>query len=246
MVHDSDRQPVQACAVSVKGLALILRFEGYVPWPYDDMSAARRYVPITSSLGTPTVRAEYPEWTGGPLQGTLTIGYGHTSLTGKSPRVVAGLRLSEPEAFALLRRMLAEVYEPDLRRLVRVPLSQGEYDALVSFIYNLGAANLARSTLLRRLNAGDHDAVPDALMQWTRAKGVVLPGLLKRRQAEAALWRDAEPGARIETAPATRPDPPMPDEPTPDQTDPRRAALVFGATLLLAAIVMTVHRLGGF
>jgi lysozyme len=200
------RRPAGDLSLSAKGLALIIRFEGYVGHPYDDLRSASRYKPITSSLGTPTVEVAYPEWTGGAVRGTVTIGYGHTNLSGKPPRIVPGLRMTEPEALRLLRRVLADVYERDVKRLVKAPLTQGEYDALVSFCYNVGAGNLGKSTLLRRLNAGDYEGARHQFGVWTRAKGQVLAGLVKRRAAEADLFADREAGAPL--PPLDRPLPP--------------------------------------
>lgn len=170
-----ERKDVSKLQLGSAGLNLIKSFEGFVPHPYDDL--------VVGAGG------RYPEWKGGPLRGTLTIGYGHTNLSGVAPKITQGMRLTEPEAAELLVKVLAKVYEPQVKRLVKVPLSQNEYDALVSFVYNCGAGNLEKSTLLKRLNAGDYAAVPSELMRWTRSKGQVLRGLERRRRAEAELWR---------------------------------------------------------
>jgi lysozyme len=260
MTTTVSRRPAAELSLSATGLALILRFEGFVPHPYDDLRRAAGYKPITTSLGTPSVEARYPEWQGEKLTGTLTIGYGHTNLSGKPPRIVRGLRMTEPEAFRILRRLLASVYEPAVRRLVRVPLSQGEYDALVSFVYNVGAGALGRSTLLKRLNAGAHADVPAELMKWVRAKGRVLAGLEKRRKAEADLWSDPEPGKPLPpddddpgsapAAPAPVPValPPVANDPVPPappadegpatSTDPKTIAAI--AAALVAAGMLAI------
>jgi lysozyme len=118
--------------------------------------------------------------------GVWTIGYGHTGLKHQDGTVKQGRTITQAEADALLAHDMGK-FEDRVNRLVTVPLSQNEFDALVSFDFNTGA--LAKSTLLRRLNAGAYDEVPDQLMRWTRASGKVLAGLVRRRKAEADLWR---------------------------------------------------------
>jgi lysozyme len=117
----------------------------------------------------------------------LTIGYGHTNMDGVPPRVFVGQRITREQAEEILTRSLAVHYEPSVKRYVTVPLSQHEFDALVSFCYNCGEGNLKR--LVRRLNKGDYNSIPAMLMQYTRAGGKVLRGLVRRRSAEAALWK---------------------------------------------------------
>jgi GH24 family phage-related lysozyme (muramidase) len=75
-----------------------------------------------------------------------------------------------------------------VEHLVTVPLTQGQYDALVSFTYNEGAGRLQSSTLLKDLNVGDYVTVPNQLMAWVFGGGVKLPGLETRREAEVALF----------------------------------------------------------
>lgn len=79
-------------------------------------------------------------------------------------------------------------FEPEIERLVTVPLSQNQWDALVSFTYNLGAANLEWSTLLRKLNAGDYAAAADQFPRWNKGGGKVLVWLVRRRAAERDLF----------------------------------------------------------
>ncbi len=113
--------------------------------------------------------------------GIWTIGYGHT--TGVKP----GDTITEAQATALLQADL-RVAEAAVQNMVHVPLSDGQFGALVSFTFNVGQGALGRSTLLRRLNAGDYDAVPAELARWNRAAGRVVQGLSNRRAAEAGLW----------------------------------------------------------
>ena len=73
-------------------------------------------------------------------------------------------------------------------RLIRVPLEDGQFDALSSFAFNLGGGALQRSTLRRKVNREEHDAVPDEFRRWVWAGGRKLKGLVRRRAAEAALY----------------------------------------------------------
>lgn len=73
---------------------------------------------------------------------------------------------------------------------VKVTITQGQFDALVSFTFNVGAGNLRNSTLLRRLNAGDCAGAASEFSRWVRARGKILPGLVTRRAREGALFRE--------------------------------------------------------
>jgi len=83
-------------------------------------------------------------------------------------------------------------FEAAVSRLVTVPLDQHQFDALVSFTYNLGEGNLRSSTLLKKLNAGDYAAAAAQFERWVTAAGKPLPGLVKRRAAERAMFEGAE------------------------------------------------------
>lgn len=122
--------------------------------------------------------------------GILTIGYGHTSAAG-DPQVVEGMTITQEQALEILHCDLIK-YEKGVAELVKVQLTQNQFDVLVDFAYNAGVGALAKSGLLRAVNAGNFDAVPDELMKWTKGGGKVLPGLVRRRQAEAAWWRAHE------------------------------------------------------
>ncbi|EBG9759466.1 lysozyme, partial [Salmonella enterica] len=95
--------------------------------------------------------------------------------------------IDEATAERLLKTGLVG-YENDVSRLVKVKLTQGQFDALVSFAYNLGARTLSTSTLLRKLNAGDYAGAADEFLRWNKAGGKVLNGLTRRREAERALF----------------------------------------------------------
>lgn len=79
--------------------------------------------------------------------------------------------------------------------LVKPELTQPQFDALVSFTFNLGAGALHKSTLLKYVNAGEFDKVPAELLKWCRAGGAVIAGLKRRREAEAKLWSEGDYGA---------------------------------------------------
>ena len=113
--------------------------------------------------------------------GVWTIGYGHIK------GVQEGDVITEQQANEMLVEELHE-YENYVNTLVNVPLNQNQYDALVSWVYNLGSSNLQASTLLKVLNAGDYDNVPEQIMRWNKAGGKVLEGLTRRRQAETDLF----------------------------------------------------------
>ena len=113
-----------------------------------------------------------------------TIGYGATR------GVTKGMTITSEQAERMLQNDIAR-FEPELESLVKVPLSQNQWDALMSFVYNLGSANLASSMLLKLLNAGDYARAADQFPRWNKAGGKELPGLTKRRAAEQALFLSA-------------------------------------------------------
>jgi len=111
-----------------------------------------------------------------------TVGYGSTGID-----VLPGMSITEPAAVERLRADLTK-FEKGVEALVMVPLTQGQFDCLVSFSYNCGLKALESSTLLRKLNRGNYDAVPAELARWNKNDGVVMAGLTKRRKREADLW----------------------------------------------------------
>jgi len=149
-----------ATAPSAAGLRFIGRFEGFSGNLYDDPA------------------------------GNCTIGFGHLVHLGRTngsepPELCAGI--TRRKALELLRADASQAAEA-VRTHVTLPLTQPQFDALVSFTYNVGPEAFAGSTLLRLLNAGDRGAVPAQLLRWTRAEGRPLPGLVRRRAAEARLF----------------------------------------------------------
>lgn len=117
------------------------------------------------------------------VAGKRTIGYGHVLNFGES--YPAGL--SEAEAETLLLDDVAEA-EQAVIDLVKVPLSANQFDALTSFVFNVGRRNFAGSTLLRQLNAGDYTGAANEFLRWKYAGNKVVNGLLRRRQAEKKLF----------------------------------------------------------
>lgn len=130
-----------------------------------------------------------------------TVGYGHTG-----DDVFQGMRITRAEADALLRNDVRSS-EDAVHELVNVPLEQHQFDALVSFCFNCGRSAFAKSSLLRKLNAGQYEAVPGELAKWNKAGGRVMAGLVRRRKAEAALWvgmGDVDNDAAKPDAPAAK------------------------------------------
>lgn len=130
--------------------------------------------------------------------GQPTIGYGHKLLRGES--YPDGVDKSQAEKLLDADAGAACLA---VEHLVRVPLTQGQFDALVDFCFNLGQGRLAASTLLLDLNAGNYAAARHQLLLWDHAGGQMLPALQSRRQAEFDLWGSAAPEPQIATSPRT-------------------------------------------
>ena len=114
--------------------------------------------------------------------GIWTIGYGHTGLD-----VHPKLTITEERANELLLKDVASAVD-SVNHLVSVALTQNQFDALVDFVFNVGAAKFAGSTLLREINSGNFAAAAAQLLLWCHGGGVVLPGLLQRRKAAESLF----------------------------------------------------------
>lgn len=114
--------------------------------------------------------------------GIWTIGYGHT---GKYVTSVSAC--SQYQAEKWLDEDLVAA-DRALAWLVKAPVNQNEYDALVSLVFNIGQGNFASSTCLRELNQGNMDAACAAIGMWNKVAGQVSPGLVRRREAEQALF----------------------------------------------------------
>jgi lysozyme len=115
--------------------------------------------------------------------GYLTVGYGHVV---KNPDTFRH-GISEQEALTILASDV-QTAEHGVLRLISVPLTDGQFDALVSFTFNLGAGALQRSTLRRKINREEHADAPAEFMKWVWAGGKRLKGLVKRRVAEILVY----------------------------------------------------------
>lgn len=113
--------------------------------------------------------------------GVLTIGYGHTN------NVRIDDVITQAEADKLLDIDIV-IKEKEVNSVLRVPVTQGQYDALVSFAFNLGIGNLKKSTLLRLINQGKYKNASNEFSRWVHAGGKVLAGLVKRRNEEKELF----------------------------------------------------------
>jgi lysozyme len=145
---------------------------------------------MTRKVNAETVRL-IKQWEGFRAEAYLctgnkwTIGYGHTATAmGYRDR---GERITQDQAEILLTQDLAWA-EAAIAGLVKVPLTDNQFGALVSWVFTIGETAARRSTLVRKLNAGDYDAVPAELVKWNRSSGQVTAGLVNRRAAEAGLW----------------------------------------------------------
>ena len=113
-----------------------------------------------------------------------TIGWGATGCDVKQ-----GAVWTQAQADARLEFDLSR-FDAEVSKLIdAASTTQGQFDALVDFSYNLGAANLAKSTLLRKHLAGDYEGAAEQFPLWVHASGKVMPGLIRRRSAEMALYR---------------------------------------------------------
>jgi|APCry1669189883_1035261.scaffolds.fasta_scaffold03314_2 lysozyme len=141
-----------------KGLTLIKSFEGYMGKPYKD------------AVGIPT------------------IGYGATFYPNGKKVTLADQPINESQASDLLKNMLSQ-FEQYVDSFCVDTINQNQFDALVSFCYNLGPASLKSSTLLKKVNINPNDpTIKDEFGKWVMAGGHPLPGLVKRRAAEAELY----------------------------------------------------------
>lgn len=116
--------------------------------------------------------------------GIPTIGYGHV----ENPNPPGGTRTITAEAAEQILREDLQRFEHDVNNMLTVEVTQNQFDALVSFAFNLGPANLKSSTLLRKVNSGDFNGAAEEFPKWNHAGGQVLAGLTARRNAEKNLF----------------------------------------------------------
>jgi len=134
--------------------------------------------------GSPCAKALRAGKSGLGLSGApWTIGWGDTG-----PDVVRGLVITAEEADQRFARRMALEFEPAVRKAVKVPLTQRQFDALVSIFYNAGVSALSASTLVRVLNLGDYGGAAAQFQRWNKSGGEVMKGLERRREAERLVF----------------------------------------------------------
>ena len=156
-----------------RGVKFIAKHEGAVKqsglhWMYDDATGK----PVDS----------YEECKGFP-----TIGYGHLVTEDEQSQGLYLEGIDEAGALELLSGDLTAA-EDIVNKLVVVELNEDQFDALVDFTFNVGGGNLKSSTLLKFLNQGNFDAVPEQMLRWNKSKGKVMEGLNRRRTDEGELF----------------------------------------------------------
>lgn len=174
--------------------------------------------------------------------GVWTVGYGHTSAAGE-PRVTRDMAITADEAERILRSDLMK-FEDAVDDMVTAPITQNQFDALVSFAYNCGIGALKKSTLLKHVNAKRSDRVPAELMKWTRANGKELSGLVRRRRAEAAMWRGVHGGEVDRDEARLKPSPPREKKITQSKEANTAAAVATGGAAAIVAEVIPMARDG--
>ena len=144
--------------ISENGLNLIKEFEGFSSKPY-------------------LCPAKIP-----------TIGYGNTYYKDGKKVTLSDKPISEIEATELLSYVAQKDFGDKILQLIKVPLNQNQFDALVSICYNIGMGNFSKSTLLKKINQSDFRGASLEFEKWNKAGGIVLDGLVKRRLKEKALF----------------------------------------------------------
>ena len=121
--------------------------------------------------------------------GVPTIGYGSTRYADGTRVTLKDPKITEQVATDIIVATLNTEYVPAVNRYVQVPINQNQFDALVSFVYNLGTKSLLNSTLLKKLNAGDFAGAAEEFDKWVMAAGKKLAGLVARRSSEKVLFK---------------------------------------------------------
>lgn len=148
--------------------------------PPRDLRASQRLIDYLKGFEVLKLKAYLPtpndKW---------TIGWGHTR------DVFEGMTTTEAQAEIFLAQDIG-VAEGAVHSLVTVGLSQQQYDALVSLVFNIGTGNFLTSTLLKILNEGNYEGVPAQMSRWIKQKGKTVNGLINRRKADIAIWNSGE------------------------------------------------------
>jgi lysozyme len=145
--------------------------------------------------------------------GVWTIGWGSTHHGGH--KIDATTKWTRAQCDKAFISDMAS-FERDVRHFVTVPLTDYQFDALVSFTYNVGAGNLAKSTLLKRVNNKEFEAAAKEFLKWDKANGKTLAGLTRRRASESLLFqgqKDANYDGKVDPAPPVHPMPQTADDP---------------------------------
>ncbi len=120
--------------------------------------------------------------------GVVTIGIGSTLYENGKKVKMSDPSISEKRMLEILKYQVKKIYGKAVKKYVEVELTQNQYDALVSFVYNVGAGAFKKSTLLRKLNKGDYLGASEEFKRWNRGGDKILKGLVKRRKAEEELF----------------------------------------------------------
>jgi lysozyme len=151
--------------------------------------------------GSPRAKAQRAGKPSAGLSGApWTIGWGDTG-----PDVVEGLTITVEEADQRFARRMALEFEPAVRRVIKVPLNQRQFDALVSIFYNAGVGNMSGSTLVRLLNLGDYAGAAGQFPRWNQSGGEVMKGLQRRREAERLVFLGTDARSAIVSGEAKYP-----------------------------------------
>jgi len=201
---------------------LLEPWEEFVGTVYDDKRAK--------------VHGHYPVWDGGAVRGTLTIGWGHTDAAG-APKITQGMTVTREEADAILDRDLAPCIAA-VNRLIKVKVTQHQFDAMVDTYFNCPTAAAACAKLI---NAGQIKQVPAKLLQYVNSRGEYMVGLVHRRNAEIAWFHTPD---EVEAPAAPNPDivhspkaerNPLPKSPVQSKT------IIAGGGVLAATVAQMAH-----
>jgi lysozyme len=170
-----------------------------------------------------------------------TIGYGTTSSAGVG-KITKGMTITHAQAEDMLRRSLV-IYERGVVKALNRAPTQNQFDAIVSFAYNVGVPAMSKSSVIRHFNGGDIQKAADSFLLWNKAAGKIMPGLTRRRSEERALFLKASATAAAPIpAPAPAPVPPPapmpvpePAAPKPGQSIARVVIIALGAIIAAAA-----------
>ena len=117
-----------------------------------------------------------------------TTGFGSTYYPDGKKVTLQDKEITEEKAFEILEYIANKDFGSNINKVVKVPLNQNQFDALVSFAYNVGNGNFNSSTLLRKLNSSDYEGAANEFKKWNRSGGKILAGLARRRKAEKELF----------------------------------------------------------